>query len=375
MSHALRRFLLAGGASALLLGGAALTANAAVTDTSFSVSSIRAPYLHVTESVTGTGAGQTLTATGEGSYSPASPDSIEGCAITVTPAGGLTPSGATTSASGSFTVTLAGSGHYQGDAETVTVSFSTSTGCSSGTFAVTGFDTLRLSDPEVSNSPAEVTLSGANEAFSGSGATTFTSTPVTVTSGNLPAGLTDGTSVIGNPGSASQGTYQGVTESASSDGASVSGSFTLAVSTSHVPVPHPAHTYTGTVVNSDGMCLDVRGAFGHASPGDLLQLWSCGAPGTGAGTEDQVFSYTKGQLQYEVNGTGTGYCVTEAATDAQAALETCGSTGTSVTYENGHYQFANGTVLDNAGFHAVNGNRVLTWPYNGGSNQDWSLPQ
>jgi hypothetical protein len=192
---------------------------------------------------------------------------------------------------------------------------------------------------------------------------------VNATEGNLPGGLVSGQPLV--PGSATPGTYNDLTVTVTdAAGASATGTFDLKVNGHATKTPH---SYLGTVVNSNGMCLDVRNAFGHGASGDLLQIWSCGA----AGGEDQQFSYSTSahQLEYSVTGTGTGFCVAEVGYDAQAELETCGASGTTVTYSGGHYRFSDGTVLDDAGFGRGDGNRVVTWAYNGGSNQDWSLPE
>lgn len=135
---------------------------------------------------------------------------------------------------------------------------------------------------------------------------------------------------------------------------------------------HPART--GDVVASNGKCLDVAGVFGKAENAPL-QIWTCGA----AGGADQQFTYDAGKhtLVYDDTAKADDFCVTEVSFKGRAAIEACGTAGAdqAVTFSGGRYRFADGTVLDVKGFGKASGTPVLTWPFNGGVNQDWSLPQ
>jgi hypothetical protein len=46
-----------------------------------------------------------------------------------------------------------------------------------------------------------------------------------------------------------------------------------------------------------------------------------------------------------------------------------------VTYDHGLYKYRDGRVLDDASFGTSDGNPVLTFAFNGGANQRWSLPK
>ena len=168
-------------------------------------------------------------------------------------------------------------------------------------------------------------------------------------------------------------TSQGVTYT-DTLGASQVDSFGLDVKAiaTHTPT---THVYgPGTVVNSNGFCLDARGVFG-VQEATTLQIWKCGA----AGGEDQEFVFTEthgtGTLAYQDATGHTGFCVTSTGVNQVATLAPCGGAGQQVSFSDGVYRFANGAVLDNAALRNVNGNRVLTWVFNGGRNQFWSLPE
>jgi hypothetical protein len=208
--------------------------------------------------------------------------------------------------------------------------------------------------------------------YGSGGEATTTSHGFSLQAVNPSAGLAAASGELTASGSTLEsGTYDWATVIATAGSFSVaSETFTLGVTADKV---YSGKTYTGTVVNNNGKCLDIDNAFGTASAGLLTQLWKCGA----AGGEDQEFSYNTvtHELVYDAKNNGDGYCVAEVGYNSQGELEPCGSTGTSVTWSDKHYEFADGTVLDDAGFHTNNGNRVETYAANGGTNQDWTLPQ
>jgi hypothetical protein len=135
----------------------------------------------------------------------------------------------------------------------------------------------------------------------------------------------------------------------------------------------PPRSETGTVVDFSGKCLDVAGAFGTEKAGDVLQAWTCGA----AGSEDQIFSYTAATRQLAYSYGSNHYLVSESVLGGRAVLEPAGAAGydQTITRSGDRYRFANGAVLDASGFGKSNGTHVLTWAFNGGVNQDWSLPR
>jgi hypothetical protein len=138
-------------------------------------------------------------------------------------------------------------------------------------------------------------------------------------------------------------------------------------------LPSGHNSSHGYVVNKySGKCLDARNTFGRARTTEL-QLWSCGA----AGGEDQVFTYADHTLRYDARHGDDRYCVSEPWTgDRAMLLAPCDNSAAQyVTYDHGLYKYRDGRVLDDASFGTGDGNPVLTFAYNGGANQRWSLPK
>jgi Ricin-type beta-trefoil lectin domain len=142
----------------------------------------------------------------------------------------------------------------------------------------------------------------------------------------------------------------------------------------HPTTPPSGHNSRhGYVVNAySGKCLDARNTFGRARTTEL-QLWSCGA----ARGEDQIFSYTDHTLRYDAKHGNDRYCVSEPRTgDRAMLLAPCDNEAAQyVTYDHGLYKYRDGRVLDDASFGTSDGNPVLTFAFNGGANQRWSLPK
>jgi Ricin-type beta-trefoil lectin domain len=157
------------------------------------------------------------------------------------------------------------------------------------------------------------------------------------------------------------------------DGATAVDEFDLVVNGFKV-VTDNGRTYTGFVVNSNGKCLDMRNASGGPSAGLLMQTWTCGA----GGGKDQRFIYNTVNKQLVYDAGANTYCVAEIAPNARAELEPCNGSlsGDETLFHStdGHWSFANGDVLDNAAHGRGNGNHVLSYAFNGGRNQLWTLP-
>lgn len=322
--------------------------------------------------------GSALTAPGSGqAYVAGSQTLSNGCVISVTTGGTLTIAIGVESSPGTkaFTERI---GDANGNVEVVFLSFTPNpnplnTACTAGSLAITGIDTVAFTPTNFAFATDDNVTGGVVFHSISSAATPPNVDSYLVT--NLPTGLAGniGTGEL-LPGTAIPGYYNDVhVQVMDTAGAVSNGMLHLKVNGNPV---ESAHVYTGTVVNlPTRMCLDVRNAFGHAASGETLQLWACGA----AGGEDQQFMYSTGthQLEYEVAGVASGFCVSEATFNGQAQLLSCGAAGSDVHYSTTSdvYRYDDGTVLDNAGFRAANGNHVLTYAYNGGSNQTWSLPR
>jgi hypothetical protein len=141
----------------------------------------------------------------------------------------------------------------------------------------------------------------------------------------------------------------------------------------------PGRSYRGTVASLyAGKCLDATAAGGVAQV-VKLQLWTCGA----GGGENQEFAYTGGELRFVESGHVSGYCVSSVGVNQQAMLERCGAHGFAqqLTYRDDVWSFSgrgghgNGSVLDDRAFGKANGTAVLTYAFNGGPNQRFSLPR
>jgi hypothetical protein len=130
-----------------------------------------------------------------------------------------------------------------------------------------------------------------------------------------------------------------------------------------------------TFVNHSA-CLD-NSNFTWAD-GNPQQIWKCGA----AGGQDQNFrmaSYNGAQVLQAVAPAGVSaapWCVTAPGGNGRLTIQACTGTGGQVVKKEGAvYKFtATGEVMDLKAFSTTNGNAVLAWTQNGGTNQRWSLP-
>lgn len=133
--------------------------------------------------------------------------------------------------------------------------------------------------------------------------------------------------------------------------------------------------FSNTVVNQfSGKCLD-NSNFRWAE-GNPVQQWTCGAAGgvdqflklvQSNGNEYLVFVAPNGSNWY-VTPTGfRGQLVIESTVDA--------ANDQAVAIHDGFYTFENtagSLVMDDKSFSKVNGTPVIGYPFNGGTNQQWS---
>jgi Ricin-type beta-trefoil lectin domain len=290
-------------------------------------------------------------------------------ALTLHAPGAVTFTAAVTGGNNTLTVT----GNPGSAATTVTVNETYGTGCvSAETFALTGVIVSGGTAAPVSIPFPVFTYVVGGVQFAGApsgGSFAFA---------GLPAGVVTSSGELVLDGSnAHPGLYTSVGVSYTGlSGAEQTDSFGLLIKATATRIPQTRTYGPGTVVGSNGFCLDARNLFGTEAPA-TLQIWKCGA----AGGTDQEFVYSTADhtLRYSDSTGRTDYCVTSPGVDEVATLALCGSTPASsqtVTYDDGIYRFSsNGTVLDNAGLRKVDGNRVLSWVFNGGVNQVWSLPE
>jgi Ricin-type beta-trefoil lectin domain len=132
---------------------------------------------------------------------------------------------------------------------------------------------------------------------------------------------------------------------------------------------------TGMIVSTNGLCLDVRNAFGDPVIGDTLQLWQCGA-GNG---QDQIFTLSENHATESIALTFHGFCVTDMGHGNMLALETCtvSNAAQTITKTGGALDtitFGTGQVMDNRAARMASGNPVIAFNMNGGTNQNWSDP-
>lgn len=191
----------------------------------------------------------------------------------------------------------------------------------------------------------------------------------------LPSGLSinPATGFIA-PGTAAPGQYGVKVIATDASGAASVISFTLQVNATEI-VTETGKTFTGTIVDFSHKCLDVAGVFGvDPAVSAPLQVWTCGA----AGSEDQLFSYNTvaHTLVYDDKAAHDNFCVTSVAVGPRAVIEVCdGASDQTVEFHGGVYRFdSNGSVLDVSAFGKANGTPVLSYAFNGGKNQFWSLP-
>lgn len=138
-------------------------------------------------------------------------------------------------------------------------------------------------------------------------------------------------------------------------------------------------TASGPIRNvNSGKCLDVRN--GDYSATGVLQQWSCGA--TYNGGSDQQFiivNYPDGSAQLQAiasPGTST-WCVTGSTVGAQLTLAACTDPGTTVAKVGPFYYLgakSSNRVMDVRLQSTANGAVVQDYTYNGGTNQQWSMP-
>ncbi len=131
-----------------------------------------------------------------------------------------------------------------------------------------------------------------------------------------------------------------------------------------------------TFVNHSASCLD-NSNFTWAN-GNPEQIWTCGAVG-GADQTFRLASYngaTVLQAVAPVQKSNIPWCVTGGGIRDRLTINICTGTGEQVVKKEGSYYVftANGYVMDLRAFSTVNGNAVITYPQNGGKNQQWSLP-
>jgi hypothetical protein len=131
-----------------------------------------------------------------------------------------------------------------------------------------------------------------------------------------------------------------------------------------------------TFVNHSASCLD-NSNFTWAN-GNPEQIWTCGA----AGAADQTFrlaSYngaTVLQAVAPVQKSNIPWCVTGGGIRVRLTINICTGTGGQVVKKEGAYYVftATGDVMDLRASSTTNGNAVISYPQNGGKNQQWSLP-
>ena len=149
---------------------------------------------------------------------------------------------------------------------------------------------------------------------------------------------------------------------------------TTSTSTSPVPV-------TGVVGEISSFadysysCLD-NSNFNWAD-GNPQQLWQCGV----SGGADQQFTLAKvgGQQVLEAiapAGKPQGpWCVTDHGAGARLTIQHCtGGASQQVGKYGPYYEFADGNVINDAGWYTGNGAGVIAWPMVGTRNERWSLP-
>ena len=154
------------------------------------------------------------------------------------------------------------------------------------------------------------------------------------------------------------------------------------------PAPAPIPTGTSTPTPVTGVvgeissfadysysCLD-NANFNWAD-GNPIQLWQCGA----SGGADQQFTLAKvgGQQVLEAvapAGKPQGpWCVTDHGAGARLTIQHCTGTGGQVISKQGpYYVFADGLVMNDAGWYTGNGAGVIAWAQVMTRNERWSLP-
>lgn len=122
-------------------------------------------------------------------------------------------------------------------------------------------------------------------------------------------------------------------------------------------------------------CLDVRNA--DWASGGQLQLWTCGAD---AGRDQQAIlvSFNGHEvLGFLVpSGLPQGpWCVTDNGVGQRLTITGCtGNANQQISKQGPYYKFADGTVMDDAGYATYNGAPVIDYAQNFGRNQRFSLP-
>ena len=155
-----------------------------------------------------------------------------------------------------------------------------------------------------------------------------------------------------------------------------------------VPTPTPTGTPTSTPAPVHGVvgeissfadyswsCLD-NSNFTWAA-GNPLQLWQCGAGG-GADQQFSLATVSGHQVLEAIAPAGKPqgpWCVTDAGAGARLVIEPCTGTGGQVISKQGpYYVFADGNVMNDAGWYTGNGAGVIAWQMVGTRNERWSLP-
>ena len=142
--------------------------------------------------------------------------------------------------------------------------------------------------------------------------------------------------------------------------------------------PAPVHGVVGEIssfADYSWSCLD-NSNFTWAN-GNPIQLWKCGA----SGGADQQFTLATvgghGVLEaIAPAGKPQGpWCVTDNGAGAQLTISSCtGGASQQVSKQGPYYVFADGNVMNDAGWYTGNGAGVIAWPQVMTRNERWSLP-
>ncbi len=117
----------------------------------------------------------------------------------------------------------------------------------------------------------------------------------------------------------------------------------------------------------NGKCLDVRGV--NASPGTVVQMWSCG----GAGSANQQWYSSGAEIKSKLNNLCLDISGSFAGDGGKVIMWTCNGAINQQWYFDGLAirSKLNGKCLDISGGNTNNGADVVTWTCNGGANQKW----
>ena len=201
---------------------------------------------------------------------------------------------------------------------------------------------------------------------------------LTYSASGLPAGMSINTVtglISGTP--TALGDYS-PTVGATDGSASASESFDWNIVT--VTVAPPPTTIAGpgaisSFTDYSRSCVDNRN--GQWVSGNELQLWTCGAD---AGRDQQAIlvSFNGHEvLGFLVpSGLPQGpWCVTDNGVGQRLTITGCtGNANQQISKQGPYYKFADGTVMDDAGYATYNGAPVIDYAQNFGRNQRFSLP-